>query len=73
MPYAKYLSSRPCRSLEEDFLNIFLEFILIAMATRFLHGIKISEQLWKLFTQETILPSLVEFGLTIFKGKKFSV
>jgi hypothetical protein len=69
MPYAKYLSSMLCGSLQEDFLNLFLSFLLVAIATRFLHGIKFFEQIGKLFTQGTILPSLVEIGLVVFHKK----
>jgi hypothetical protein len=71
MPYAKYLSSRPFGYLQEYFLNLFLLFLLVAMATRFLHGMKFFEQLWKPFTQVTILPSLVEIGLVVFHKKIF--
>jgi hypothetical protein len=60
MPFAKYLSSRPCLSLQEDF------FAYNSTATRFLPEIKIFEQFWKPFPQGTILPSLVENGLGVF-------
>jgi hypothetical protein len=43
------------------------------MATRFLHGMKFFEQLWKPFTQGSILPSLVEIGLLVFHKKIFYV
>jgi hypothetical protein len=36
------------------------------MATRFLHEMKFFEQLWKPFTQGSIMPSLVEIGLVVF-------
>jgi hypothetical protein len=41
------------------------------MATRLLHGMKVFEQLWKPFTQESILPSLVEIGQVVFQEKIF--
>jgi hypothetical protein len=41
------------------------------MATRFLHGMKFFEQLWKPFTQRFILPSLVEIGQVVFHKKIF--
>jgi hypothetical protein len=43
------------------------------MATRFLHGMKFFEQLWKPFTQGSILPSLVEIGPVVFHKKIFEV
>jgi hypothetical protein len=43
------------------------------MATRLLHGMKFFEQLWKPFTQGSILPSLVEIGLVVFHKKIFQV
>jgi hypothetical protein len=47
MSNAKYLCSEHCVSLQEYFLNSFLQFFFAVMATRFLHGIKFFEQLWK--------------------------
>jgi hypothetical protein len=39
------------------------------MATRFLHGNKFIEQLWKPFPQGTILASVVEIELVVFEKK----
>jgi hypothetical protein len=41
------------------------------MATRFLHEMKFFKQLWKSFTQESILPSLVENERVVFHKKFF--
>jgi hypothetical protein len=60
-------------SLQEDLLTSFLLIILVKMATRFLHGIKFFEPLWKSFTLGTVLPSLVETRQVVFHKKFFLV
>jgi hypothetical protein len=52
MFHAKYLSSTSLGFLKEDILSFFL---LVAMATRVLHGIKFFEQFLKVTTKETLL------------------
>jgi hypothetical protein len=41
------------------------------MATRFLHGMKFFEQLWKPLTQGSILLSLVEIRKVVFTQEDF--
>ena len=57
MSDTKYESSSPYCSWQKDF---YLFFLMVAMATRVLHGIEIFEIFWKCITQGSFLRSFIE-------------